>query len=286
MEFVSKIPQADEIVMDYSLLGGGHAERGRKLFLTGLVILGVTLAYLTYSANVDEIEHLLLGLLIFTLSALPSLLWARSGGSRFPVFETILGLCASAYALPLLNAREQLADYSAEVITKGAMAVIIFQVAALLTYAGTRGIPGRTRFWRESIITHEIEKFIVYGLITSTAYVWISTFTIWIPGELNSFLRAVFYGVSILCTFVSTQRLGRGEMSQSEKTVLFCTLIPQMIMMSVGLLLIVPLALLGIALLGYLSGGKRIPWVAVGVAFALLAILHTGKTKMRIATTG
>ena len=42
--------------------------------------------------------HLFQGLVIFALSFVPGLLWAKSGGSRFPVFEPIMLLCANAYA--------------------------------------------------------------------------------------------------------------------------------------------------------------------------------------------
>ena len=281
MEFVTAEPQPDETVMDYSILGGAHAERGRKLFLTALGLLTAALVYLAYTANVSDVLHLYLGLIIFALSAVPSLLWARSGGSRFPVFETILILCAGAYAMPVLNAREQLANYSSDVITRAGLTVILYQLSAIITYLSVRGQPGRSQFWRESIITSQVEKLIVYGLLTSTAYIWISTFTTWVPRDLESVLRAVFYGVSILCTFVTAQRWGRGEMTQTEKTVLLCTLIPQLIFMCVGLILIASISLLGIALLGYLSGGKRIPWLVIGVTFAIIAVLHTGKTRMR-----
>lgn len=281
MEYVNAQPQPDETVMDYALIGGDHAERGRKLFVTGMSLLAVALVYLGYTANVANAVHTFLGLLIFTLSLLPSLLWARAGGSRFPVFETILLLCANAYALPLFNAREQLADYTAEVITRSGVAVVIYQISAILTYVGVGGIPGRSAFWRESMITREIERFIVYGLVLSSLYVALTTFTDWIPSDLNSLLRAVFYGVGILCTFVSTQRWGRGELSPNEKNVLLCTLIPQLIMMCLGLLLVVPLSLIAIGVLGYLSGGKRIPWLILGLTVALFGVLHAGKGPMR-----
>ena len=192
MEFVTAEPQPDETVMDYSILGGAHAERGRKLFLTALGLLTAALAYLAYTANVSDVLHLYLGLIIFALAAVPSLLWARSGGSRFPVFETILILCAGAYAMPVLNAREQLANYSSDVITRAGLTVILYQLSAIITYLSVRGQPGRSQFWRESIITSQIEKLIVYGLLTSTAYIWISTFTTWVPRDLESVLRAVF----------------------------------------------------------------------------------------------
>jgi hypothetical protein len=281
MEYVSRTPLPDETVMDYGMLGGAHAERGRKLFLLGVVGLSGTMLYLAHKANVDDAVHLGLGLLMFALSVLPSLLWARNGGSRFPVFETILILCANAYAMPVLNAREQLAGYAPEVITRAAVAVIFYQLSAICTYQLVRGLPGRTNFWRESLLSNQVEKFIVYGLILSTLYIWMSTFTTWVPRELESILRAVFYGIGILCTFISCQRWGRGELTQGEKIVLLCTLIPQLIMMSVGLILIGAISLIGIGLLGYVAGGKRIPWLVVALTFTILAVLHTGKTQMR-----
>jgi hypothetical protein len=281
MEYVSRTPLPNEVATDYGLLGGADAERGRKLFMTGSVLLAATLCYLAYKANVHDVAHLVLGLVMFALSVLPSLLWARSGGSRFPVFETILILCANAYAMPVLNAREQLAGYTPEVITRACFAVILYQLSAILTYGLVRGLPGRHQFWRESLISGQIEKLIVYGLILSTTYIWMSTFTSWVPRELESILRAVFYGVGILCTFISAQRWGRGELTQAEKTVLICTLIPQLVFMSVGLVLIGAISLIGIGLLGYVAGGKRIPWLVIGATFAILALLHTGKTQMR-----
>jgi hypothetical protein len=282
MEYVSRTPLPGEAVMDYGLLGGDHAARGRQLFQSGLVLLAGALCYLSYKAKVDDVVHLALGLGMFALSIVPGLLWARGGGSRFPVFETIMVLCANSYAMPMLNAQEQLAGYAPEVITRSGLTVIAYQVVALLTYVNVRGIPGRSAFWRESLITHQVEKFIVYGMVLSTFYIWASTFTTWVPRELESILRAVFYGIGILCTFITSQRWGRGELTQNEKTVFVCTFVPQLIFMSVGLILIGAISLIGIALLGYLSGGKRIPWLVIGVAFVAIAVLHTGKTKMRI----
>jgi hypothetical protein len=281
MEYVSRTPLPDETVMDYSLLGGEHVERGRKLFLTGLVLLAIALVVVTYTAKVRDSVVLFQGLLILVLSILPCLLWAKTGGSRFPAFETIMLLCANSYAMPLLNAREQLANYSTDVTARAGWTVILYLITANLAYRLTRGLPGRSSFWRQSIINDKIEKFIVYGMIFSTAYVYISEFTALIPRDLAAPLRAVFYGVGILCTFVSSQRWGRGEMSQTERIVLLCTLIPQLILMSVGLILIGSIGLLGIAFLGYLSGGKRIPWIVLIFTFLLFAVLHTGKAKMR-----
>jgi hypothetical protein len=278
MESVPPLPASSP---DYSLLGSGHTERGRRLFSTGLVALGVGVAYSAYTARTPGLLPLFQGLAMLVLSAVPALLWARSGGSRFPVLEPILLLCANAYALPMLNADEQLAGYPPEVITRAGWAVLLYQISAIGVYQATRGRPGEGRFWRESVITRQIEQLIVYGMVVSTAYVGLSTFASLVPHELESVLRAVFYGLGILCTFVSAQRWGRGEMKPGEKTVFVCTLLPLLIFMSTGLVLIGGMAFIGIALLGYVSGGKRIPWVVMAAAFAVVAILHNGKTPMR-----
>jgi hypothetical protein len=281
MENISRDSQPAAHAMDYTLLGGEHLERGKRLFTTGLVLLAAAAGYLGYTANTENSLHVFQGLLILTLSVLPGLLWAKTGGSRFPVFETIMLLCANSYALPLLNVREQMADYSDEVITRSGWLVVLYVICANVVYRVTRGEPGRGSFWTESLLSPGIERSVIYGLPVSTLYVGISVFTDWIPPALGSVLRAVFFGLSILCTFISAQRWGRGELTQGEKSLFVCSLVPQMIFMSVGLVLIGAISQVGIALLGYLSGGKRIPWVVMLVTFALLAVLHTGKSRMR-----
>src|SRR5205085_1429344 len=77
MEYVNRLPQANENVMDYSLLGGEHVQRGRRLFTTGSVLLAGSALYLAYHANVATELHLFQGLLIYVLAGLPSLLWAK-----------------------------------------------------------------------------------------------------------------------------------------------------------------------------------------------------------------
>jgi hypothetical protein len=281
MEYVSRTPAPGEIATDYALLGGEHSDRSRRLFTAGLVLVAACLIALVYTAKTSDPLHLFQGLVIFILAVLPSLLWARNGGSRFPTFETIMLLCANAYAMPLINGKEQLAEYDAAVISKAGWAVLLYLATANLVYHATRGVPGRSSFWREPLISDQVERKIVYGLLISTTYIILSEFTSLVPQDLIGPLRAIFYGVGILCTFVGSQRWGRGLMTAGEKTVLVVTLATQLLVMSVGLILISSIGLLGIAILGYLSGGKRIPWFVVISGFIVIGILHTGKTRMR-----
>lgn len=277
----SSEPSGDAAPADPALFGAAHARRGRALYRTGLALLGGALVYLTATANVTDLVHLYQGLAIFALAFVPGLLWARDGGSRFPVFEPIMLLCANSYALPLLNGHRQLALYPADIITTGGWAVLLYQGAAIAAYLAVRGRPGRGAFWTEPMLTPRLSRNVIYGVGLSTLYLLVATFTEWIPWEINSILRAIFFGIGILSTFVTTQRWGAGELTPHEKALFLGMLLPQLVIQIVGLLLIAAVALLGISLLGYLSGGKRVPWVPIVVAFATLAILHNGKSDMR-----
>lgn len=269
---------ADE---SYHLIGRSTDRQRRRLHQSALALLVAAMIYVGLRSNATEAIHLVLGLIIMALSAWPALRWLRQGGSRFPIFEPIMLLCANSYALPLINGHEALFQYPSETITRAGLGVILYQIVAIGTYSLAGGFSGRTRFWTESILTHRIERLISYGLFLSTFYMLVAFFTDWIPRDAESVLRAVFNGISILCTFITTQRWGRGELNRVEQFVFGGLLIVQMLVMSIGLLLIAAITLCGIAMLGYLSAGRNIPWIAIGIAFACAAILHNGKSQMR-----
>ncbi|MDP1580391.1 MAG: O-antigen polysaccharide polymerase Wzy [Candidatus Didemnitutus sp.] len=267
--------------ISYHLTGRRSAAQSRTLFLSALwaVILGSI--YLGFKAKVDDVLHLYLGLIIIALSMMPALLWLKNGGSRFPVFEPLLALCAPSYGLPLLNGHEQLVTYPADTITLAGIAIVAYQLSAILLYYSVKGLPGRGSFWTESVLSTKVERLIFYGIVLSTSYMAVAGFTDWIPYELGSVLRAIFNGISILCTFITAQRWGRDDLTQSEKWIFGSMLLLQMIIMSSSLLLIYAITLCGIGLLGFLSAGRQLPWIAVLSIFVCFAVLHNGKTRMR-----
>lgn len=274
-------PEPAAAPVSYHLIGHRTHEQNQRLFRTGLAAVIAGGLLLGFRANVEDIFHLYLGLTIYALALLPGVFWLRQGGSRFPVFEPMMALCASGYAVPLLNGHEQLAMYPPDTVTKAALGVVAYQLAAILTYHSVRGRPGRSRFWTESILTSKVERFVSYGIVISTAYMFVANFTTWIPRDLESVARAALNGVSILCTFITAQRWGRGELKPLERRIFGVMLVLQLLVMATTLLLISALTLCGIGLLGYLSAGRRVPWILIGVLFAVFSVLHNGKAKMR-----
>ncbi len=117
---------------------------GGRLFAVGAAILTGLAAYYGFHAQVRTTEHLLLGLVMLALAFLPALLWTRRGKPSLPVFESFLLTTLSTYALPLLNGHEELRNYGDTEITRAALAVILFQMAALSSYLWTPPVRNAT----------------------------------------------------------------------------------------------------------------------------------------------
>ena len=257
-------------------------KRGRRLFGACAAGLTALLIYFAITADISDPINLYQGLAMLALAALPSLLWARRGGSQLPIFEVFMLMTASAYALPFLNGKEQLRDFSPPVITESGFVVLFFQMIAVCTHGMIRGTPGRSRFYTTEILTHSFKKYIGYGLVISTIYTYVSVYYDGlIPSGINSILRAVFAGIGLVSTFVQARRWGQNELGPTERITLIVLLTIQVLMQFSTLFLVGGIAIIALALVGYVAGGHRVPVVPTVGLFAVIALLHNGKSVMR-----
>lgn len=254
---------------------------GRGIFVGGVIGLLAIEAYYAYTAEVRDPIHLQIALAMLFLAALPGLLWAKRGRASLPVFETLMLTTANAYALPLLNGHHELIFYRPEDITSAALAVLLFQIAAIASYEMTRGRPSLKPFWRDDVVSEDVSRWLTYGMALNTIYAALSTFTELVPGEIASVLRAIFFGIGIICTFISSRRLGEGRLSPGERVFFLLNLVAQCVVMVSTLYLVGAVSTLLLALVGYISGSGRIPFIVAGVILFSLAVLHNGKPEMR-----
>lgn len=259
-----------------------NRHRARQLFSFGLAGLAAALVYCAYTANVSDPFHLYEGMAIFTLAALPALLWAKRGGQQLPVFEVQMITGINAFALPLLSSAEKLQDYSNDTIGSAAQMVLFYQVIAIVTHAMVKSRAGTTSFYTQEVLSHGIQKFISAGLVLSTIYTFINVFYEGlIPYELNSIFRAAFFGVGLVSTFVEMRRWGLGELKPGEAVMITFFLLAQIMMQVSTLFLVGGMSIVLLALIGYVSGSRRIPFIPVALALATFGILHNGKSVMR-----
>jgi hypothetical protein len=167
------------------------------------------------------------------------------------------------------------------VVIKAAAVVIFFQIIALATHAATRGRPRTTSFWTDEIISRDVGKYLGYGLVLTTVYTAISALSDIIPSDLEGPLRAVFYGIGIISTFIQGRRWGQGDLTSQEKTFYVTNILLQIVLNFSTLYMIDGISIFVLALLGYISGGKRLPIVAVVIALPVFAVLHNGEIPMR-----
>jgi hypothetical protein len=256
--------------------------RGKKLFAVGAAGAVALLAYYAVTAEVQDPMHLYQGMLILFLAVLPSLLWARQGGEQLPTFEVLMLMTANAYAFPLLNGHVQLEHYDPDTITNTANLVLLYQIVAICAYTLVAGRPIKTPAFRNEVLTRDLQKYVGYGLLLSSAYTFVTLYYgNLIPSEINTVLRAVCAGIGLVTTFAQSRRWGQGTLSRPEKTMLVTLVAAQAIMQFSTLFLVAGMSLILVALVGYVSGAKKLPIFAALVVFAVAAVLHNGKSTMR-----
>lgn len=252
------------------------------LFRTGIVGTVALLVYYSIVADVEDPLHRYQGLAMIVLAVLPALQWARRQDTPFPIFPTFMITGLNSFALPLLGGHELLHTYPVESVSLAAWGVIVFQLAALIAYRLAPAMPRVTPWWTTPLFDHGVERYLRTGLALSTLYSGLAEFTPVIPYEINSVLRAVAYGVGTLCTFLLSRAWGTGELSLGDRVFFVSALILQVVFLTSTLFLVSGLSLLVLALVGYVSGARRVPLIACVLIFAVMAVLHSGKSPMRL----
>lgn len=262
--------------------GPADIEQGRRLFAWGLGLSSVLMVYYAATSQVADSLHLFLGLIIMALALTPALLWARRGAKGMPAFEILLVMTANAFAMPLLSGHNQVRTFDVGTVTNAAAALIGYQVAAILTFYVTAGRPGRSPFFQNEVLTKDLARFVSGGLVLSTAYTFSSTFyPSLIPYEISGVIRAVALGIGMVTVFAESRRWGRGEMAPGEIVFFTVLIVIQVLSNFATLFLVSGISLLALALIGYVSGARRLPLLTTALLFGAAALLHNGKSTMR-----
>ncbi|MEX2043977.1 MAG: hypothetical protein WD941_01405 [Opitutus sp.] len=256
-------------------------QRGRKLALLGGGAAAALATYRVWTTDLQDPLLIALGLAMIGLGAFPAIAWARSGEMKLPAFEVMMLAGIPFYAFPLFDQHVATVLFSDEVILQAAMAVVVFQASTLLAYFALRGRPGRSTLWRESLLSDAYLRHTRVGLAVTTIYQLVSQFTEWIPPEIGSVLRALFYGIGVLCAFIQVQRWGTGLLRPSEKNFVAGNIIAQVILHISGLYLISGASLLLLALISYTSASRKFPLLAAAAGLAVFGLLQNGKASMR-----
>jgi hypothetical protein len=259
----------------------GGTTNNRQLLRTARIGLGGLLAYSVYKGWHLPIEALALTILCILLATWPIMRWLHTQQYPFPAFETFMLTTITAYAMPLITDHIGVLRYPMGVVLKSLGGVVLFLVCALVAFAHTRAIQRTTRFWTEPIFNRQVTPWLHCGLWLTTLYVFIHAFTSWISYDIDSVLRAIFFGIGTACSFLLGRSWGNDELNPRAKFSVVTALTISAIVQISSLYLINTISGILVFFLAYISAGKRIPFIPLMCLFAVLTVLHNGKAQMR-----
>ncbi len=266
--------------LDSTELVNRHASY--QLFRIGLSATVALTLWLVWKSPLQDTGLKAMGVGIIFLAVWPALNWARLSRTWFPAFEIFMLTLVNFYAIPLLTAQSDIGLFSSEVMWQSALIVLIYGITANLAFNRGAASRSRTPKWRDSLLPERLYSYIPLGVGLSTVHLYLVGFTELVPYELHSILRAVFFGVGTISTFVLTRLHGAGVLSRQTLAFLVINLVMQVIMMISQLYLITGISLIVLALIGYVSSSRKIPWIPIIVVLPILMILHNGKSDMRL----
>jgi hypothetical protein len=254
----------------------------QRLFNAGCAALVATCAYLLYKTKGEVSLATFYGILIIVLSALPALRWAQKRRLWFPSFEIGMLTCIAFYAVPLLSRHAELTGYSNAVITEASFYVVVYLAAANLGFSWTARRVDPPPWASTSLLPASFLRKIPAGMFLNTIYLYVSTFTTLIPFETQGTLRALFFGIGILSTFVLARQWGAEQLSFNGKVVFVANLAVQVVFLFSHLYLINGISLVALALIAYSATRRKIPWVLIAAFVSVVSLLHLGKPQMRL----
>jgi len=258
-----------------------QSNRGKQLRNTAWIAAGLLLGYSLVRGWGLHGNQLPLCLVCVLLAVWPALRWVRSQPYRFPAFEAFMLTCVTAYALPLVNEHASAMSYGDDIVSLAMLSVVIFQACAVFAFIRTRAVERRSKFWTEPLFSRDIRRWLPVGIWLHVGYLVTGTFTSLIPADLDSILRAVFFGISTACSFLLGRYWGDAQLPAYMKLNVCAALILEVLLQLMSLYLITSIAGLIVFFLAYVSAGRRIPWVTLAAVFVVFSILHNGKTSMR-----
>jgi hypothetical protein len=226
-------------------------------------------------------------------------LWVNSGAFGVPVLPVISGLFYLYYAMPLFVG-SALALYKPDDIVSAELSVGLFlcaaAVAAFPFFGASRSRTRRaarnaalryaralqTRSFANLASNDELYRLIFIGLIGGIFYYLLSVSGA--ASKLGTYLGVVRAGIlpltSIACYLIGFAR-GSGSLSGSRWSLAVGGFVVMTLLSMSGLFLISGAINVAAAMLGYVLAGKRIPWLAIGSALAIIVVFNAGKYSMR-----
>lgn len=252
-----------------------------RLYQVSLGALIAACAFLAWKSPIEDLVLRGIGIAILILATWPAISWAKHGRTWFPAFEIFMLTNVNFYAIPLLTSEKAIQPFITSTVWEAALTVMLYLLAAIITFTRVRGSATHGNKYRESMLPDKLLHLIPLGLVLSTIYLYVSRFTDLISYDLQGTMRAIFLGIGTIGTFVYARRYGAGHLGRGALVFLCLNVLAQVILLTSKLYLISAISVVILALIGYTSSSRRIPWIPLAILLPVFAVLHAGKSNMR-----
>ncbi len=252
-----------------------------RLFQQALIAAAALLGALWWTAANTHDWVFYLGMAICVLALLPVLVWTRTMGHNYPIFEIFMATNVTSYGIPLLTEHDAVTLFDEQVRQAAALVVIAFLAAASIAYYATRATPRATPLWTRQVLERPNKQWMLRGLILSSLYTLVVPYLYGPPPGIEGILRAVFFGIGTSCTFIISMAWGLGRLQRGEQVLVVVCLALQFVLLSSSLILRAGTSIVLLGLVGYFFGSRRIPYVALAITLPVLAALNIGKYDLR-----
>jgi len=249
--------------------------RALAFAIVGLVVVGALRA--------ESVSQLCAYLLVVAASVLPSVLWVRSGAMGIPVFPVIALGHVPYYALPIVSGNENIAPYSDADLIRAALTVCLYLGIATVGWALlARRAASRSAFDPGHDDRSNVIRLIFIGLAIGLAF---QVALAWgMLGSLGPFFGVVrtvaLMSCTVACFLAGVTRAQLALRGPPFVAVLLGIAIN--VLLAWASLLLVGGVIFALAFtFGYVIVRRRIPWISILLAIALVGVLHSGKGEMR-----
>jgi hypothetical protein len=244
------------------------------------------------AAGVLVLAPLAQDLIAYLLMAIPALfkvfLWLRAGAVGVPVLPALSGLVFVYYAMPLLRSD----IYTGRIVGAFGSDELVWAGVSVGTFLGAASAaawPFISRARQHSnaasqnlIADVQIARLIFGGLSCGIIY-----YLALLSGNLDELggylglIRAILLTVTIVSCYLLGYARARRLLIGGRWALAVAGLVTLFLLASSNLLLVGGVMSVLAAVFGYVVTAKRVPWIGLGVAFAILSILQAGKAEMR-----
>lgn len=250
-----------------------------RIFWSAIALIGLIFAI---TGNQDDLSVFAAAVALAVVAIFPLFLWMLGYSQGLPIWPTYALVHGLQSALPMVQNPVPVQAYSKAEIVSGGMTVSGFIFLGTVVWLALSGRPVRPPARVLMIHRSHAERYLLLFLVAGIAFE-LNRFTGWM-GPLGDFAQ-VFRGVSgsltTLGLFVLAYMGGRGELAKGTWALFAMCFAVVLLMNSASLMLVGTVVPIGMVALGYTLGRGKFPWRFVAATFAVIAILHPGKGKMR-----